>query len=56
MNLLIRFLRDETAATAIEYALIACGIAAVIISAVNGLGTAVKGEYSALKDGLDGVK
>ncbi len=56
MNLLVRFLRDETAATAIEYALIAFGIAVAIVSAVNGLGTTVKGKYSEVKDGLDGVK
>jgi pilus assembly protein Flp/PilA len=56
MNLIDRFLRDETAATAIEYALIACGIAVAIISVVNGLGTSVKGKYSAVKDGLDGMK
>ena len=56
MDLLIRFLRDETAATAIEYALIAFGIAIAIISAVNGLGSAVKGKYATVKDGLDSVK
>jgi pilus assembly protein Flp/PilA len=56
MNLINRFLRDETAATAIEYALIACGIAVAIISAVNGLGTAVKGKYSEVQGALDSVK
>ncbi len=52
MNLIIRFLRDETAATAIEYALIACGIALVIISVVNSLGTSVKGKYTAVNSAL----
>jgi len=33
------FLRDESGATSIEYALIAAGIALAIISAVNSLGT-----------------
>jgi pilus assembly protein Flp/PilA len=56
MNLLIRFLRDETAATAIEYALIAVGIAVAIIGAVNGLGSAISAKYTAVKDGLDSVK
>jgi pilus assembly protein Flp/PilA len=37
-----RFCADESAATAIEYGLIASGVAAVIISAVFGLGTKVK--------------
>jgi len=36
-----RFLSDERGATAIEYALIASGIAAAIISIVSGLGQTV---------------
>lgn len=56
MNLFSRFLRDETAATAIEYALIACGIAFVIISAVNGLGTSIKGKYTSVQSALDAQK
>jgi pilus assembly protein Flp/PilA len=35
---LVRFLRDETGATAIEYGLIAAGISMAIISLVSGLG------------------
>jgi pilus assembly protein Flp/PilA len=34
-----RFLRDESGATAIEYGLIAAGIAVVIIAAVTAVGT-----------------
>jgi pilus assembly protein Flp/PilA len=56
MKMIIRFLRDEMAATSIEYALIACGIAFVIIAAVNGLGTAMSGRYAAIKDALDAQK
>ena len=42
-----RFLADERGATAIEYALIASGIAAVIISIVSGVGNTVStGLYS----------
>jgi pilus assembly protein Flp/PilA len=37
-----RFLTDENGATAIEYAMIAAGIAAVIVAAVDALGQAVK--------------
>ena len=36
-----RLLRDESGATAIEYALIGTGVAVAIIAAVNSLGTAV---------------
>jgi pilus assembly protein Flp/PilA len=34
-----RFLADESGATAIEYGLIAAGIAIAIITAVNGVGS-----------------
>ena len=38
-NCVLRFVKDEFGATAIEYGLIAAGIAIAIITAVNGLGT-----------------
>ena len=38
-NLVSRFVKDESGATAIEYGLIAAGISIAIITAVNGLGT-----------------
>jgi len=38
-NLVARFVKDESGATAIEYGLIAAGISVVIIVAVNGIGT-----------------
>jgi len=38
-NLVARFVSDESGATAIEYGLIAAGIAVVIIAAVNSVGT-----------------
>ncbi len=37
-NLVSRFVRDESGATAIEYGLIAAGISVVIITAVNLVG------------------
>jgi pilus assembly protein Flp/PilA len=40
------FLRDESGATAIEYAIIASGIAVAIASTIVTLGTSVKGLYS----------
>jgi pilus assembly protein Flp/PilA len=38
-NLISRFVKDESGATAIEYGLIAAGISLAIIAVVNGLGT-----------------
>jgi pilus assembly protein Flp/PilA len=38
-SLLARFAKDESGATAIEYGLIAAGIAVAIITAVNTVGT-----------------
>ena len=47
------FLTDERGATAIEYALIASGIAAVTISIVLGIGnTLVNGYYTSVANGL----
>ncbi len=40
-----RLVREEPGATAIEYAMVAAGIAAVIAAAVNGLGLTTKGLY-----------
>jgi pilus assembly protein Flp/PilA len=41
-----KFLKDESGATAIEYGLIAAGIAAVIIGAVNTLGGKVNTAFT----------
>jgi pilus assembly protein Flp/PilA len=46
------FLRDESAATAIEYALIASGIALVIITAVKGIGTRLNTTFSSISTQL----
>ena len=45
MGILKAFLRDESGATAIEYGLIAAGIAVAIIVAVNSLGTNLNNEF-----------
>ena len=45
-RLLARFVGDECGATAIEYALIAGGISIVIVTAVNGVGTALSTKFS----------
>jgi pilus assembly protein Flp/PilA len=48
MRLLVRFLKDETAATAIEYGLIATGIAVVIIPVITGLGTKLRTTFTSV--------
>jgi len=48
MNLLRRFLRDEGGATAIEYAMIASGIAVAIAATIVTLGSSVQGMYSSV--------
>jgi pilus assembly protein Flp/PilA len=44
------FIRDDSGATAIEYAIIATGIAAAIIAVVMGLGTALQAKYQSVSD------
>jgi pilus assembly protein Flp/PilA len=43
-----RFLQDQNGATAIEYAMIASGIAVAIASTVVSLGSSVQGLYSSV--------
>jgi pilus assembly protein Flp/PilA len=45
-NIVSRFLNDQSGATAIEYGLIAAGIAVVIIAAVQSVGTALSKTFS----------
>ena len=49
---LLRFLSDESGATAIEYGLIAAGIALAIIAVVNGLGTNLNTQYTSINNSL----
>jgi pilus assembly protein Flp/PilA len=51
-NLLARFAKDESGATAIEYALIAAGIALAIITAVNTLGTTLSNKFTSINSSL----
>ena len=51
-NLIARFVKDESGATAIEYGLIAAGISLAIIAAVNGLGTNLNGKFSSINTSL----
>jgi pilus assembly protein Flp/PilA len=52
MRTIKRFLRDETAATAIEYGLIAAGISLAIIAIVNGLGAKLNTKFTAINTSL----
>jgi len=52
MQMISRFLRDETGATAIEYGLIAAGIALAIIAVVNGLGAKLNTKFTAINNSL----
>jgi pilus assembly protein Flp/PilA len=47
-----RFIADKSGATAIEYGLIAAGIAVAIIAAVNALGTAVNSKFTDISSSL----
>ena len=48
-----KFLKDENGATAIEYGLIAAGIAVVIIASVNSLGTKVAATFTKVSTALN---
>ena len=50
--LALRFVNDQSAATAIEYGLIAAGIAVAIIAVVNGLGTQLNTTFSSISTQL----
>ena len=52
VKLIIAFLKDDTAATAIEYGLIAAGIALAIIAVVNGLGAKLNTRFSSINSSL----
>jgi len=48
MNLISRFVRDESGATAIEYGLIAALIAVVIITALTAVGTQLSTKFASV--------
>jgi pilus assembly protein Flp/PilA len=49
---IIRFIRNESAATAIEYGLIAAGISVAIIAVVQALGTNLNTTFSSVSTAL----
>jgi pilus assembly protein Flp/PilA len=52
MRAILRFWANDSASTAIEYSLIGCGIAVVIIATVQGLGTSVNGMFTQVSSAL----
>jgi pilus assembly protein Flp/PilA len=55
MNKFMRFVKDESGATAIEYGLLAAGIALVLITIVIQLGTTLEGVFTDIDTGIGGI-
>jgi pilus assembly protein Flp/PilA len=51
-RLISAFLSDQSGATAIEYCLIASGIAIVIVVAVNGIGSGLNDKFASVNAGI----
>lgn len=51
-SLLKSFVRDDAGATAIEYGLIAAGIAVAIIAVVNGVGGSLNNTFTTVQNAL----
>ena len=51
-NLFVRFMKDVSGATAIEYGLIAAGIAVAIIAVVNSIGTNLNAKVKTISNDL----
>ena len=52
MHHVIAFLKDERAATAIEYGLIATGIALAVIPVITGIGTKLRTTFTTLQTSI----
>lgn len=52
MRLVARFFTDDSGATAIEYCLIACGIAFAIIATVQGIGPTLSTKFTSVNSSL----
>ena len=52
MSQIVRFCRDQSGATAIEYGLIAVGISIAIVVAVTSLGTSLNTTFTSVSTGL----
>jgi pilus assembly protein Flp/PilA len=51
-RLISRFVSDQSGATAIEYCLIACGIALAIITTVQGIGPQLNTKFTSINSSL----
>ena len=51
-HLFVRFANDKSAATAIEYGLIAAGISVAIIAVINGLGSNLNAKFNTISTQL----
>ncbi len=51
-NIIARFAKDESGATAIEYGLIAAGISLAIITMVNTLGTTLNTKFTSINSSI----
>ncbi|MEA3021438.1 MAG: pilus assembly protein Flp/PilA [Alphaproteobacteria bacterium] len=51
-SLFLRFMRDQSGATAIEYGLIAAGISVAIIAVVNSLGVTLTNTFTTVSTQL----
>jgi pilus assembly protein Flp/PilA len=52
-NLVKRFAKDESGATAIEYGLIAAGISIAIIAVVKGVGSSLNTTFTSVQNALN---
>jgi pilus assembly protein Flp/PilA len=53
MSAMVRFLKDESGATAIEYGLIAAGISVAIIAVVQGMGSKLTTTFTSVQNALN---
>lgn len=51
-NLVTRFIKDESGATAIEYGLIAAGISIAIVAVVDDIGSALNTTFTNIREAL----
>ena len=52
MSLMLKFVKNESGATAIEYGLIAAGISVAIIAVVQGLGSKLNATFTSVQNAL----
>ncbi|MCX5889332.1 MAG: Flp family type IVb pilin [Deltaproteobacteria bacterium] len=54
MNQIKTFVNDEEGASAVEYGLLIAGIAAVVMTAIYAIGTALQGKFESVQTKLGG--